>query len=587
MEVSSQTTEGTATVSTPTTAGTYRKFRIRTVSVLGDDYYSPWKESTNNIRRNVPPSNPSSIKVVPQTYSTESLTFSWSSPSAGTSALSYYRVTYQESTDGGTTWGTLTTLKDVTAPTTSTTVSPRQVSGLKTRFCVQAFDTLGDKSSILYSSASIATCSIDACTAPTSVTVAASVVEGTTTLSWSGAAGGSGNAIVGYDVQYSDGAPGETWGAWSTYTTVSSTSPNASITVSPPTTRGYFRRFQIRTKGAAGASYYSGWTVSPNIRKNTLPTPPTSFLVSPVVYQSGTISLSWTGAAAGTSYIKQYVIQQQTSTDNSNWGSWSATGTVVTALGNGSLTITPPASWVYIRFRISVTDVLDAVSDYTVSASVKKNNLPLTPTLAAPKSGATTFNRTPRVLIQTAAEPDGTPQTVWVHAADGNWYNSADNPAMFSVSGSTASGIKTIFTNPTAPLGAVSVSVECRDEYVSGTAATRSFTVAAPPFAAITANVTRCKASHIQTLRDAINAVRDYYGLAAYAWGYEVVGGKTNLLYWPYHVKELRAALQGVIDTINTFAGSEIIPDVAWIPLGYGRPRADVMNQLRDIVLGL
>jgi hypothetical protein len=242
---------------------------------------------------------------------------------------------------------------------------------------------------------------------------------------------------------------------------------------------------------------------------------------------------------------------------------------------------------VYIRFRISVTDVLGAVSEYTVSASVKKNNLPLTPTLAAPKSGAVTFNRTPRVLIQTAAEPDGTPQTVWVHAVDGNWYNSVDNPSMFSVSGSTSGGIKTIFTNPTAPYGAVSFSVECRDEYVSGTSATRSFTVATSPFAAITANVTRCKASHILTLRDAINAVRDYYGLAAYAWGYEVVGGKTNLLYWPYHVKELRAAIQGVIDTINNFAGSEIIPDVAWIPPGYGRPRADVMNQLAAITMSL
>jgi hypothetical protein len=88
-------------------------------------------------------------------------------------------------------------------------------------------------------------------------------------------------------------------------------------------------------------------------------------------------------------------------------------------------------------------------------------------------------------------------------------------------------------------------------------------------------------------LRNAINHIRDYYGLTAYAWSYEVVGGKTNLLYWPYHIKELRAALQGVIDTINAFAGYEIIPDVAWIPLGYGRPRADVMNQLAAIVMSL
>jgi hypothetical protein len=388
-------------------------------------------------------------------------------------------------------------------------------------------------------------------------------------------------------VQYSDGEPGGTWGAWATYTSVSSTSPNASITVSPPSTRGYYRRFQIRTKGAAGASYYSGWAVSPNIRKNTLPSSPTSFLVSPVVYHSGNISLSWAGTVAGTSSIKQYVIQQQISSDNVNWDSWTLTDTVVTSLGSGSLAVTPPLSWTYLRFRISVTDTLGAVSDYAISGSVRKNIAPLTPSLAAPKAGSTTYNRTPKVLIQTAAEPDGTPQTVWVHAVDGNWYNSVDNPAMFSISGSSATGIKTIFTNPTAPLGAVSLSVECRDADTASPAANRSFTVADLPLETITANVTRCKASHIAALRNAINHVRDYYGLAAYAWSYEVVGGKTNLLYWPYHVKELRAALQGVIDAINAFAGSEIIPDVAWIPLGYGRPRADVMNQLAAIIMSL
>jgi hypothetical protein len=584
--VTTTATSGSTSVAPPTTRGYYRRFRIRAVSALGTSYYSPWKVSTNSVRKNTVPTAPTSITASPTPYSTEDITLSWSGASAGTGTIKGYQIASRTSTDNAT-WSAWTVLTTTTSASASGTYTPAvsRTNGVYTQFGIWTIDSFD-----IYSAEGISNsilCTISACTAPTSVTVAATIVEGTTTLSWSGAAGGSGNAIVGYDVQYADGEPGGTWGAWSTYTTLTTTATSASLSVSPPSTRGHYRRFRLRTKGAAGASYYSDWITSPSIRKNTLPTAPTVFAVSPTVYHTGYITLNWAGALAGTSEIKQYVIQQQISSDNANWDSWTLTDTVVTSLGSGSLAVTPPSSWTYMRFRISVTDTLGAVSDYAVSGSIRKNIAPLTPSLAAPKSGATTYNHTPRVLIQTQPEPDGTPQTVWVHAADGNWYNSVDNPAMFSVSGSTASGIKTIFTNPTAPLGAVLLSVECCDADTASTAASRHVTVAASPLETITANITRCKASHIAALRNAINHVRDYYGLVAYAWSYEVVGGKTNLLYWPYHVKELRAALQGVIDAINAFAGAEIIPDVAWIPLGYGRPRADVMNQLAAIIMSL
>jgi hypothetical protein len=583
--VATTATSGAASVTPPTTQGDYRRFRVRAYSALGTSYYSPWKESTNSVRRNVQPSSPTNIKVVPQNYAAESLTFSWGTPTAGTSALSYYRVYYQESTDSGTTWSALAVLKDVSAPTTSTAVSPRQVSGLMTRYSVQAVDALGDTSSVYYSSASVATCNLEACTAPNSVNVSASIVEGTATLSWSGAAGGAGNAIVSYEIQYSDGASGGTWGAWSAYTTVSTTSTSGSISIAPPTTRGYYRRFQIRVRGTAGAGYFSGWTLSPSIRKNTLPTPPTSLLVNPTVYQMGDITLSWTGASGGTSAIRQYLVQRQISQDNVNWDAWESVQTVVSSLGNGTLVMAPPSSWRYLRFRVSVTDALGAVSDYAVSASVRKNSQPIAPTVAAPMEGAITYNKAPRVLIETHPNPDGAKQVIWVLAVDGHWYNSVDHPSMFSVSGATANGIRTIFTNPPALPGAVTLSVECRAADMSGVATMRSFAVLGAPFEEITANITHCKAAHILGFREAINHVRHYYGMAAYAWGYEVTGGRTNILYWPFHVLELRAAIQGIADRINAFAGQTIIPPFAWLPIGTGRPRADVMNQLMDALM--
>ena len=55
---------------------------------------------------------------------------------------------------------------------------------------------------------------------------------------------------------------------------------------------------------------------------------------------------------------------------------------------------------------------------------------------------------------------------------------------------------------------------------------------------------------------------------------------------FPFHVLELRTAIDGIIERINSF-GSGAIPAVAWIDIGTGRPRADVMGQLMDVVLGL
>jgi hypothetical protein len=379
-------TSGSTSVSPPTTRGYYRRFRVRAVSALGESYYSPWKTSTNSVRKNTAPVAPTSATASPTVYSTEDITLSWSGASAGTGTINGYQIASRTSTDN-TTWSAWTVLAKTTSSSSSGTYTPTvsRTNGVYTQFGIWTIDSFGIYSAERISNSIL--CTVSACGAPTNASLTPLIVESTAMLSWSGASGGSGNAIVGYDIQYSDGAPGGTWGSWATYTTLTTTATSASLSVSPPTTRGYYRRFRLRTKGAAGANYYSSWITSPSIRKNTLPTAPTAFAVSPTVYQSGYITLNWSGAAAGTSAIKQYVIQQQTSSDNVNWGSWTLTDTVVTSQGSGTLSVLPPSSWTYLRYRISVTDTLGAVSDYAVSGSVRKNTAPLTPSLAAPKAG--------------------------------------------------------------------------------------------------------------------------------------------------------------------------------------------------------
>ena len=117
----------------------------------------------------------------------------------------------------------------------------------------------------------------------------------------------------------------------------------------------------------------------------------------------------------------------------------------------------------------------------------------------------------------------------------------------------------------------------------------RAFTVLPPPFETITANETHVKATHIQTLRNAVNKVRSYYNLSPVTWSEEIVAGKTTVKNWPFHITELRKAIEPVITTVNSFDSSMTfdIPPITWLPIGTGRPKADVMQQIHDLFLTL
>lgn len=100
-----------------------------------------------------------------------------------------------------------------------------------------------------------------ACTAPTSVSV--SRTRGTFTITWSGAGGGTNNAISNYGVIRNTSA--STSGA----TTVSS-GGSSGLTNSPGAGTYYYG---VRTQGAAGSSYYSGYKWSSAV---TMPSKPST-----------------------------------------------------------------------------------------------------------------------------------------------------------------------------------------------------------------------------------------------------------------------------------------------------------------------
>ena len=152
-------------------------------------------------------------------------------------------------------------------------------------------------------------------TAPTSLSVNQTIAENSVTLSWWGAAGGTGNNITGYDVEFSDSTNNSTWGAWTALSTITTNTPSWNMSVSPPPVRGNFRRFRVRTRGSAGASFFSGWRVSSNsVRRNIWPNAPTTVEAIPVIYSDEVVTMEWSGASPGLSPIRGFQIASRTST---------------------------------------------------------------------------------------------------------------------------------------------------------------------------------------------------------------------------------------------------------------------------------
>ncbi|WP_040197172.1 hypothetical protein [Candidatus Soleaferrea massiliensis] len=590
--VDTSATSGSVATSPPSTRGNYRRFQVRTRGAAGASYYSGWKISTNSVRRNTAPSPAVTATASPSAYSDEIITLTWSGASGGTSPIKGYQIASRTSTDNSTwsSWNVLTTLTLAASGGSYNPIVSR-TPGTYTQFGIWTIDTF-DVYSVEKVTGSIY-CNVTACGAPTVCSVSATLSEGNVTLSWSGATGGAGNAITSFEIQYSDSPDNSNWGDWTALTTVNTSATGSSVSVSPPATRGNYRRFRVRTRGTAGESFYSDWTVSSNsVRRNTLPTPPSSFTASPAIYEVNTVTLTWSGAAPGTSTIKQYVIQRATSTDGVNWSAYEALATIISSTTSGTYEANAsPIAGTYTRYRISVADVLDAVSAYVVSGTVKKNSPPAMPVIVCPVQGSSVYNTAPRFMITTGIEPDGQTQIVEVKIDSDPWHNSVDDPEMFSTSGYLGNGVNTVYQAATLAAGNHMATFRCLDSDIESASpeVIRTFTVLSTPFEPITANATHVRAAHIQALRTAVNAVRNYYFLSPITWSEEIVAGKTTIKNWPFHITELRRAIEAVITMINDFDVSPAfdIPTVTWLPIGTGWPKADVMQQLQNLILTL
>ena len=162
-----------------------------------------------------------------------------------------------------------------------------------------------------------------ACKAPTSISFTSIVKPGgTLTISWSGAESGTNNTISGYDIYYKIGSA-PTMSSYTDMASVSSTSTSSSKSFTVPSSasnnRGNAFYAMVRTKGTAGASYYSSWKEGNGGKVNSLPGAPTIVVDKSRIFSTGTTRVTFTTVTAGADDDTGQNLEVWYNTDGTSW----------------------------------------------------------------------------------------------------------------------------------------------------------------------------------------------------------------------------------------------------------------------------
>lgn len=255
-----------------------------------------------------------------------SLTVSWGGAAAGVNnPITSYKLRFY--------WwnGSAWSYNDYTTSNTSYTINTATYgSQQQVKASVQAIATYN--TTAFYDGATASKIKITAPTAPTAIT-GNTPFENSLTISWSGAAAGSNNAIVGYTVYYSISTNGSTWGAETAQQTT-----NSSFTIDTTnTSRGTYYRFRIITRGSRSNSGYSSYSKA--FRKNQLPPTPTITIPAAV-----TTTVYNTNPAVAASFGVEPDGQQQTLLVSIDGGAYAAASSTLPLKTTGEHTVKFAAS---------------------------------------------------------------------------------------------------------------------------------------------------------------------------------------------------------------------------------------------------
>lgn len=295
-------------------------------------------------------------------YSEDGFRITWSGFQAGTNnPIASYELWYRESTNNSS-WGERVRIQNGASTPYNWDGG---TFGRYYQFCAVAIGQNSGHSSTSAWSNSVRKYAT-VCSAPSNVYInsntdsAQYVNPGSAVrLYWSGAAGGTNNSIQRYYIQRRKN--GGAWGAASDHNASSGNSQSLD------NTEGAYFEFQVRTEGAAGSSYYSGYKLSRNRvynrSKPTVGTPTVS-----VSADKSKLVIEWeSGGGTGNAIAKQEVYARSRSTATGTWSGYTRIATDPTR----------PFIWsggnpgYYYQFYVVVTGEHYSSAQSSVSAQIQ------------------------------------------------------------------------------------------------------------------------------------------------------------------------------------------------------------------------
>lgn len=311
---------------------------------------------------------------------------------------------------------------------------------------------------------------------------------------------------------------------------------------------------------------------------------PSTVTVSASSTMNSTVSLSWAGAKAGVNNaISGYMVEYADSADNASWGGW----TYLNTFSSSPQTVNTPAVGYYRKYRVWTLGSVG--SDYNSSSARESSSVLRLKTVTrctAPKT----------VTIEKSVSAASTNKLSWSGASGGTnnsisgyfiqYADSKDNKTWGSWGGDFSVGV---VSNTSVPmpsenmyrkyrvytLGSAGSNWRSSSATESGSTYRGHAELAGFTDSPLVAGQTRVKALHMQELQDRVNTLRGFYGLSAYSFT-TIKSGSTQLKDWTAHVKEIRTAIDGISTKHDT-----------WITISANCPRADVIEQLRTVILAM
>ena len=559
--VTSAATAESISVTSPTTNGRYRKFRIQVQGSAGATYYSDWVESGVMLQATpiTQVGAPTNAYVSPTNAETSSTLFFSGATQGVYNTVTGYGYQYADSADG-VTYGAWSSETTVTTPDIagSFSVNVPSTRGHYRKFRIR---TRGDAGSQYYSNWYDLSTTLRKNTAPTAPTTLGfnrTLFEDAVRFTWSGATAGLGNTIASYTLAYSTSDNGSSFSSETVITGITTAYYDFDASSLP---RAKYIRFRVLSVGEGElSSAYSGY--SANARRNSIPNPPTGVTVQPVFDPAnGSYVVNLTDGGDTDNDIVGYEV----SLKYPNGTFYGAPTIVFTSSAGAASSISVNGadysrgvSW-YVAIR--AYDSLGARSDWATSAEMMAvNPLQAIPSVVFPVSGKATYNPRPRIGMSLTGGTVGTGYEVKLTFNDtARGTVGAFNSEFSKVGNDLRTGDKVLWQLST-PISATTVTAKdfitndgIADLPAASRPSSRTLTVTGLSLTdpVITVNLTQVKAVHITQLRAAINVVRDYYGLPAVAWAETLTANSTYIK--ASHIQEMRTAIDQIITYVNNF----------------------------------